>query len=473
MSGSCTSPGSPCTADCLSGYCNEALDQCYVLTGFCYLDEVCYADGFHNPENPCLVCDAALSHVWTADDSASCDDGDACTHTDHCSGGSCTGTAYSCDDGLSCTRDRCDGQGSCTHPLWPMSCLIDGVCYGRWEDNPANPCQECRDDWGTYYETHWGWDNAATCMDDGLFCTTVHYCDDGVCRGNAPDPCDDVCGTCNESTDTCDNVPGPCDDGLFCNGTDSCENATCSQHSGNPCPDDGQWCNGEEACNEPLRRCEQVNIPDCSDDGIYCNGAEFCNEDINDCDVRDVPECPDDGLFCTGEEYCNEDIDDCDSGGDPCWEYEYCCEDGDYCSNDPCEGPCGPPELWSISPDEGEEDTTVHVEISGQYFTCEPFGIKLWNMDTGYHLWLQGLEVVDDGLVTGLFDLGSLPPGTYDVYLFALEHHDVIEDGFVVIPEPWQPICGVWAARSPASALLALAPFLSLMMLVRVLRRRR
>ena len=64
----------------------------------------------------------------------SCDDGQACTHSDRCNGaGGCQGTGYSCNDGDVCTQDSCDGNGGCTHtPTAPNGLApTGGASVGR------------------------------------------------------------------------------------------------------------------------------------------------------------------------------------------------------------------------------------------------------------------------------------------------------------------------------------------------------
>src|SRR5207253_1825760 len=84
---------------------------------------------------------------------ASCDDGDACTTGDTCLGGSCTGALLSCDDGNPCTDDSCDSRTGCAHTL------------------NTGPC------------------------DDGDFCTTGDVCEAGACVGKPSPPCPLVAST--------------------------------------------------------------------------------------------------------------------------------------------------------------------------------------------------------------------------------------------------------------------------------------
>ena len=164
----------------------------------CVIDEVCYDDGDVNPANPCQSCDSDTDPAgWTNDDTLSCDDGNLCTHSDSCDGGTCTGTPYSCDDdGLECTDEVCVGDGTCDYPVLTGYCLIEGACLFNYQVNPENDCLFCMAD----NETDW------TPM-NGIFC----------------------------------------DDGLFCNGEDMCNGGSCSVHGGSPCPE-GYWCS--EDANE-------------------------------------------------------------------------------------------------------------------------------------------------------------------------------------------------------------------------------
>jgi len=61
------------------------------------------------------LCTPAGGCQWSLN-SASCDDGNACTAEDHCSTGECLpGTPVSCDDNQQCTIDACDADDGCSH----------------------------------------------------------------------------------------------------------------------------------------------------------------------------------------------------------------------------------------------------------------------------------------------------------------------------------------------------------------------
>lgn len=89
QAGTCVG-GSPVTCDSPPG-------QCYDAAGTC------------NPSNG--GCSYSPSPT-----TRTCDDGDACTHTDRCNGsGGCSGIYYSCNDGNACTSDACNGAGGCSN----------------------------------------------------------------------------------------------------------------------------------------------------------------------------------------------------------------------------------------------------------------------------------------------------------------------------------------------------------------------
>ncbi|MCB9602706.1 MAG: hypothetical protein H6721_08330 [Sandaracinus sp.] len=122
--GDCASSrdGTPCNADddgctmdlCRAGVCvveGEAdcndgvsctIDTCRstgsltftcdrTVTEGCFLDGECVAAGAVNPSATCQSCNPASPTTWT-ESTGTCDDGDACTENDTCTGGNCVGT---------------------------------------------------------------------------------------------------------------------------------------------------------------------------------------------------------------------------------------------------------------------------------------------------------------------------------------------------------------------------------------------
>src|SRR5205823_6134892 len=133
-------------------------------------------------------------------DGAACDDGNACTQTDSCQAGVCTGT----NPVVCAAADQCHDAGTCNPATRACS-------------NPAKP-------------------DGAAC-NDGNACTQTDSCQAGVCTGTNPvvcaaaDQCHDA-GTCNPATAARSNQAKPdgaaCNDGNACTQTESCQAGVCT-----------------------------------------------------------------------------------------------------------------------------------------------------------------------------------------------------------------------------------------------------
>ena len=131
------SDGDPSTND----YCYNGI--CYHTATVCDDGNNCTVDSFNgtecifiqrrcNDKNPCTddSCDPATGACVHANNNAICNDRNACTTGDTCSGGSCKGTAVHCDDHNPCTYNRCDSKIGC---YYPKKCkegqiCVDGTC---------------------------------------------------------------------------------------------------------------------------------------------------------------------------------------------------------------------------------------------------------------------------------------------------------------------------------------------------------
>ncbi len=144
-----------------------------------------------------------------------CDDGDACTSGDWCSGDVCAGQVVDCDDGIECTSDSCDSGSGCANRPVHESC------------DDGDPCTQ--DTCGAQ-----GCSNVFVSgpCDDGNLCTLNDVCVDGIgCTGvmtNCDDgnPCtDDLCDPetgCHYS-----NNGHVCEDGDPCTQGDVCVDGSC------------------------------------------------------------------------------------------------------------------------------------------------------------------------------------------------------------------------------------------------------
>ncbi len=216
---SCTQcdDGNPCTTDtcdpefgcvhgpasngtsCTDGNACTQTDVCQagVCVGSnpvgCSASDQCHAAGTCDPSSG--VCSNPLRA-----DGAACNDGNACTQTDSCQSGVCSGA----NPVLCNASDQCHAAGSCD----PAT----GAC-----SNPAVV-------------------DGAAC-NDGSACTQTDTCQNGVCNGANPVIClaSDQChagGVCNPANGQCSNPPRPegsaCNDGNACTQTDTCQSGTCS-----------------------------------------------------------------------------------------------------------------------------------------------------------------------------------------------------------------------------------------------------
>ena len=197
--GLCTKPNATNGTTCSVGNACTQTDTCHsgVCTGsnpvVCAASDACHVAG---------TCDTATGVCSnpTATDGAACNDGNACTQTDTCQGGVCAGS-----NPVVCTASNaCHVAGTCD--------TATGVC--------SNP-------------------NAAngTACSDSNACTQTDTCQGGVCAGSNPVVCAasnqcHVAGTCNPFTGTCSNPNAAngtsCDDGNACTVGDTCGNGSCN-----------------------------------------------------------------------------------------------------------------------------------------------------------------------------------------------------------------------------------------------------
>ncbi|MBI5610891.1 MAG: hypothetical protein HY902_18575 [Deltaproteobacteria bacterium] len=238
---------------------------------------------------------------------APCDDGNACTASDACSQGVCTGNWLGCDDGNPCTDDSCQAADGCNHAPNTVQCSDGSVCTtgdvcsggsckagGSLACEDDNPCTAdgCDATKGCQYSPKSG-----TC-DDGDPCTTGDACKTGACVGAAAG-CDDgnVCSKDSCGAGGCAHQPasGPCDDGDACTAGDACALGKCATgapkncNDGNACTTDG--CSSATGCTAT-----PTSTP--CDDGNACTSGDSCASGI--CKAGGAKKC-DDGDPCTAD----------------------------------------------------------------------------------------------------------------------------------------------------------------------------
>ena len=192
----CGHSGDPCIAPLV---CNETNNTC---------DNLCADAGTRcNDNNVCTndSCIPATGECMHSNNTAACDDGNACTIGDVCSGGVCqAGAAKDCSDGKTCTNDVCTA-GVCSNPVnctGGQVCNAQGVCEAPVCNCPddGNPCTDdvCVNNVCTHPN------NTAAC-NDGNACTIGDVCSGGACQAGAAKDCSDG----NDCTaDSCDPATG-------------------------------------------------------------------------------------------------------------------------------------------------------------------------------------------------------------------------------------------------------------------------
>ncbi len=336
-------------------------------------------------ENPCTDDTCVQGKCVNTNNTAPCDDGQACSENDVCSDGVCSGTAVGCDDGNPCTNDSCDDSEGCVYIPNSAPCDDDNACTigdvcsnGSCVGGDALTCDdgnECTDDScdpasGCVYSP-----NSNEC-DDGQACSSNDHCSNGVCVGDSSVDCDDN-NPCTE--DSCDDSLGcvhsfniaPCDDENACTENDACDQGSCHGTALN-C-DDGNDCT-TDSC-DVANGCQHENNTDPCDDGDDCTVGDTCADGAcqagaaRDCD--DHEDCTDDscvqGLGCVhanNTASCDDgnactDGDHCQAGQCVSGEAAFDCDDGDPCTDDTCDPVNGCSHTYNTSPcDDGDSCTT-------------------------------------------------------------------------------------------------------------------
>jgi len=233
------SSGLTCTtgSQCATGFC---------ASGVC-CDKAC-------GDTQCSSCNQAgnVGICLPKNTGLSCSDGNACTLTDTCQNGACTGTSKVCT-----ASDQCHLAGTCNP--------ANGTC--------SNPTAS----------------NGTTCS-DGDGCTLTDTCQNGTCTSGSPKTCtaSDQChvaGTCNPADGTCSNPVvsngTTCNDGNACTQTDTCQNGACTGGNPKTCTASDQ-CHFAGTCSPADGTCSNpsaANGTACSD-GNLCTQTDTCQAGV-------------------------------------------------------------------------------------------------------------------------------------------------------------------------------------------------
>ena len=181
-----------------------------------------------------------------------------------------------------------DGDRTTVGPRWTFT--SNGACGTASDCDDGNGCTDdaCTADVCAYA------DNSAPC-DDGLFCTAIDVCSQGVCAGSGEtcpgQLCDEIAHACVECLGDTD-----CDDDVFCNGPEICQEGACIA--------------GVTPCQDPCEACDEAN-----------QACTWCMFDLD----MDGFIGPGDFAFVAG---CYGSNHDCDpptyrSGDDPCCQVNF------------------------------------------------------------------------------------------------------------------------------------------------------
>jgi hypothetical protein len=306
--------GNPCTDDaCHNGTCTRVNNVAPCDEGNrCTIGDVCAngacaagaavactaSDQCHDA-GTCDPTSGACSNPVKAD-GIFCDDGNACTQSDTCLGGSCTGA----NPVVCAASDQCHGvgtcdptSGACSNPATAdgivcndgNACTQSDTCLGG-SCTGANPVvcaasDQCHDV-GTCDPTSGACSNPATAdgivCNDGNACTQSDTCVGGSCAGANPVACaaSDQChgvGTCDPTSGVCSNPATAdgvvCNDGNACTQSDTCVGGSCTGANPVACAASDQ-CHGVGTCDPTSGACSNPAAAD----GIVCNDGNACTQ---------------------------------------------------------------------------------------------------------------------------------------------------------------------------------------------------
>lgn len=277
----------PCCVNCgfaaSNVVCRGAVDDCDIAETCGVKLTASMPRGVEIPAVPAECPADVLAPNGTA-----CDDASACTLSDQCQAGVCTGEALLCNDSNECTDDSCDTEVGCTYTPNTdpcddgLFCTENDVCSAGSCDGTARNCADenscttdsCDDETDACVHVN----NTDPCG-DGNACTSDDVCADGICAGvvtvlcDDKDPCTD--NVCDTDSGNCSNPYNtvPCDDGNACSTGDTCDGGKCLGVAV-PC-DDKNPCT-TDSCDEKDGQCIHDNNSSECDDGDVCTIGDAC-----------------------------------------------------------------------------------------------------------------------------------------------------------------------------------------------------
>jgi hypothetical protein len=289
--GACSNPNKPNGVSCSDGSACTRTDTCQNGTCVGANPVVCAAPDSCHLAGTCDTANGTCSSPVKAN-GASCNDGNGCTQTDTCQNGACTGSnqvicpapdqchlagtcnaatgvcsspsksnGTACNDGNACTRTDTCQSGTCTGAS-PVTCTASDQCHLAGVCDTAtgicpNPAKA----------------NGSSCS-DGSACTSSDTCQSGACVAGPPAQCDDNNVCTNDgcaAASGCWHTPlfGPCNDGSVCTSQDACSNGVCV---GGPLSWPG--CTAPHSVGHYKHSCSDAN----SDDPITLDDVDCIND---------------------------------------------------------------------------------------------------------------------------------------------------------------------------------------------------
>ena len=318
---------------CVSNGCAPASNPCYtstcnLSTGLC---DISYANGvLCDDGNQCTQGEKCQSGVCGGGTPRTCPPPDQCHDAGTCTNGVCSnppkanGTA--CNDQNACTQTDTCQSGTCTGGN-TVTCAAVDQCHD------VGTCNTATGACSTPIKA-----NGTTCNDQNA-CTRTDSCQNGVCAGGNPvtctalDQCHDA-GTCNPSTGTCSNpnkingtqcndtrvctmadrcMEGICTGTVTCPALDQCHVAgTCDALGGCTAPvkpngsacNDTSLCTSQDVCTNGL--CKGTTTVTCTS-ADQCHDPGVCDDTTGQCSnpVKPTGSACNDSMPCTYGDACN------------------------------------------------------------------------------------------------------------------------------------------------------------------------
>ena len=257
-------------------------------------------------DTPCAktVCDPKTGscNLQAVAGSAPCDDGNPCTMSDVCSGGTCQAGANlcTCASTADCAAkedgNACNGTLVCDKASFPFKCVVDPLTVVVCPSGDDTVCATNTCSPATGQCAMVAVPDGAFCTDNNA-CTTKDACAKGSCVG-IPENCSDgnVCTSddCAPASGcTHSAVAGPCEDGNACTLGDLCSSGSCVSGAPPSCTD-GQL-DGKETgidCGGQVGACGYPACKACGN-GLGCDIAADCVSVVCDLGTCATPTCGD------------------------------------------------------------------------------------------------------------------------------------------------------------------------------------